>query len=49
MTRVTQFGETLTIKATPVEDVQEFADRIDFGEVTSVEDRTIHVTAGDEP
>jgi hypothetical protein len=49
MTQVSQFGETLTIKATPVEDVQEFADRIEFGEVTSIEDRTIHVAAGDEP
>jgi hypothetical protein len=47
MTQVSRHGETLMIKATPVEDVQEFADRIDFGDVTSVEDRTIHVAVED--
>jgi hypothetical protein len=48
MTQVSQYGETLTIKATPVEDVQGFADRIDFGEVTSVEDRIIHVAVAED-
>ena len=37
-------GDTLTVKLSPVTDVQSFSRKINFGEVTSVEGRTVKVT-----
>lgn len=40
-------GGTMNVELAPVSDVQAFADRIDFGTVTSVEGRTVNVAVGD--
>lgn len=42
--RSTYSGDQLTISVSPVGDVDAFAEKIDFGEVTSVNGRTIQVT-----
>ena len=39
-------GNVLEYKISPVDDVQDYADRIDFGAVTEIDGRTIHVTVG---
>lgn len=39
-------GTSKTIELAPVSDVQAFADKIDFGEVTAVEGRTVKVSVG---
>jgi hypothetical protein len=44
--RSTYSGDQLTISVSPVSDVDAFAEKIDFGEVTSVNGRTIQVTYG---
>lgn len=41
-------GNSTTIELAPVGDVQAFADKIDFGEVTAVEGRTVKVSVGDD-
>jgi uncharacterized lipoprotein YajG len=41
-------GNSMTIELAPVSDVQAFADKIDFGEVTAVEGRTVKVSVGDD-
>ena len=41
-------AETLMIKVSPVEDAQDFADRITFGEVTSIDGNIIHVSVAEE-
>ncbi|MEO1618805.1 MAG: hypothetical protein AAFV88_23340 [Planctomycetota bacterium] len=40
-------GDSMSITLSPVTDVQAFADKIDFGEVQSVEERTVTVTYGE--
>ena len=41
--QMSQHGETLMIKLSPVADAQEFADRINFATVTSIEGNIIHL------
>ena len=45
--QMSQHGETLMIKLSPVADAQEFADRINFATVTSIEGNIIHLKRGD--
>lgn len=40
-------GNTTTITLAPVSDVQGFADKIDFGEVTAVEGCTVKISVGE--
>jgi len=42
----TQVGDVKTIRLSPVTDVQAFADKIQFGQVTEVKNRTVKVTYG---
>ena len=39
-------GDRMTIKISPVDDVDQYAEKIRFGEVTSVDGNTIHVKVG---
>lgn len=41
-------GTTTTITLAPISDVQAFADKIDFGEVTAVEGRTVKISIDEE-
>ena len=41
--QMSQHAETLMIKLSPINDVQGFADRITFGDVTAVDANIIHV------
>lgn len=41
-------GTTMSVSLAPVADVDAFAKKIEFGEVTSIEGRTIHVAVGDQ-
>ena len=43
MIQTSQHNDTVMIKVSPVEDVQDYADRITFGQVTSVEGNTVFV------
>jgi predicted small lipoprotein YifL len=43
MIQTSKHNDTVMIKVSPVDDVQEFADRITFGEVTSVEENIVYV------
>ncbi len=42
----TTVNDKMTVRLSPVEDIQAFADKIDFGEVTEVDGRTVKVTFG---
>lgn len=42
-------NDVYTIHLSPVEDVQAYADKIDFGTVTKVEGRTIYVDLNTQP
>lgn len=44
--QVFRTGDRMTIKLSPVEDPKQFADRIEFGEVTAIEDNMVHVKVG---
>lgn len=39
-------GNSMTITLAPVSDVQAFVDKINFGEVTAVEGRTVEISVG---
>ena len=43
MIQTSEHNDTVMIKVSPVEDVQDYADRIIFGKVTSVEGNTVFV------
>ena len=39
-------GDDMTVTVSPVSDVDAFSKKIDFGKVTSVEDRTVSIDFG---
>jgi hypothetical protein len=43
MMQTFEHNDTVMIKVSPVEDVHEYADRITFGKITSVEGNTVYV------
>jgi hypothetical protein len=42
----TSSGNQMTVNLSPVSDVQKFSQKINFGKVTEVKDRTVKVTFG---
>jgi len=46
---LTYMNGEMDVSLSPVSDVKAFAGKVDFGKVTSIEGRTVHVDAGATP